>query len=85
MASVQFVDKYYPGRRILLQSNARCHTSAYTKDWFFDIDVVALDWFAWSRSLHPIKNLRGLIALNIYSNGHQFDSLDELKNEPTMA
>ena len=35
-------ERYHPHRRILQQDNAAARSFAYTKNFFFDIDVVVL-------------------------------------------
>ena len=40
-----------------------------------------MDWPSNSPDLNPIENLWGWMAREVYKNGRQFNSLNELKNE----
>ena len=44
------------------------------KRFFSDKNVVLIDWPALSPDLNPIKNLWGIVAQQVYSQGKQHDS-----------
>ncbi len=42
---------------IFQQDNAACHHSAYTSEWFMDMDVAVMGWPARKPDLNPIENV----------------------------
>ena len=46
---------------------------------FFDVEIELLKWPSRSADANPIENLLVLLAQKIYNGGHQFESLDDLK------
>lgn len=80
-----FVEHHHPHGALFQQDNAPCHTSAMTREWFFDMEVAVLNWPSRSPDLNPIENLWGMLAQKVYNNGRQFDCVDDLKEALVMA
>ena len=62
-----------------MQDNATVHTSRATLAWLKDELVDAMDWPALSPDLNPIENVWGMLARNIYANGKQYNTIEELQ------
>lgn len=63
------------------QDNAPCHSAKKTKDWLlthgFD-ETRVMTWPAMSPDLNPIENLWSLLKCEIYKEGKQYSSCDDL-------
>ena len=80
-----FLETYHPEGAIYQQENAPAHTSAYTRDYFFDMDINVMEWPSRSPDQNPIENLWAVLSRAIYRNGRQFDTLDDLKEALQLA
>lgn len=74
-----FMDSQMHRDCIFQQDNARPHTAKATKEWIEREGIVCLDWPAYSPDLNPIENLWGILVRGVFSNGRQFDEIEELK------
>lgn len=66
------------GDYLFQQDNASVHVSRASKSWFEANSVKLLDWPARSPDLNPIENLWGILARQVYQNGAQYRSKQEL-------
>lgn len=66
-------------RFIFQQDNASPHTSKSTDSYFEGKNVDVLNWPSKSPDLNPIENLWGYLTKRVYSNGRQFNSVDDLE------
>lgn len=66
---------------IFQQDRASIHNAHSTSAFFRANNVRVLDWAACSPDLNLIENLWGLLARNVYANGRQYNSINELKQE----
>lgn len=64
---------------IFQQDNAAIHVSKKSKEWFTSKDIPLLPWPACSPDLNPIENLWGIVSRDVYRNGRQFKTVQELK------
>lgn len=64
---------------IFQQDNAAVHTARQTRNFFEENGVTVLRHPACSPDLNPIENLWGWMARDIYGNGKQFASVNELR------
>ena len=78
-------DKFGYDAVIFQQDNAPLHTSRLTKTFFQERNLKVLRWPAHSRDLNPIENMWGLLAREVYSNGKQYFSVQELKDALNKA
>ena len=74
-----FLEEIHPQCAVFQQDNASIHTSRRTKEWLASKNINLLDWPACSPDCNPIENLWGMLVRKIYSNGRQFDNMNELK------
>lgn len=65
---------------IVQHDNAAPHAASYTKTWLKDQGFDVIKWPACSPDLNPIKKLWGYVTHHVYANGHQFYSIEALKN-----
>ena len=66
---------------IFMQDNAPSHASKFTKSWLESQGFVGkayMDWPANSCDLNPIENLWSLLKREIYIDGRQFNSKQDL-------
>lgn len=66
---------------IFMQDNAPSHASKFTKSWLQEQGFVGesyMDWPPNSCDLNPIENLWSILKRDIYANGRQFNSKDDL-------
>ena len=82
---IPFIGDVHPRGAVFQQDNASCHTSEYTKEWFQDMEVSVMDWPSRSPDLNPIENLWSVIGKEVYKQGRQFDTLDDLKEALQIA
>ncbi|KAF1378046.1 hypothetical protein PFLUV_G00185520 [Perca fluviatilis] len=61
------------------QDNAAIHTARLTKDFFQQNSVALMVRPACSPDLHPIENIWGWMAREVYRNGRQFQTVDALR------
>ena len=64
---------------IFQQDNAPCHSARITQEWFESKGIDTLDWPARSPDLNPVENLFGILASKVYSDGKQYESVNQLK------
>lgn len=62
-----------------MQDNASIHASRSTIQWLNTKNIAVLDWPACSPDLNPIENIWGIIVRQIYANGRQYTTLEELR------
>ncbi len=74
-----FIENYHPPGAVFQQDNAREHSSACTKQWFWDMNVRVLDWPSRSPDANFIENHWGILSLKGYNRGRQFDTVDDLR------
>ncbi len=56
---IPFAADNHPRGWTFQQDNAAIHTSALTKEWFFNESIMLMDWPPVSPDLNPIENLWG--------------------------
>lgn len=61
------------------QDNAPIHVSALTKKWFISKNIPLLPWPARSPDLNIIENVWAHMCKDVYMNGKQYSSINELK------
>lgn len=76
---VPFVDENHEEDLIFQQDNAAIHVSRESKSWFEARDIDLLPWPARSPDLNPIENLWGILAREVYKNGQQYETVQELE------
>ena len=64
-----------------MQDGASIHRAKRTKEWLKERKIPILEWPANSPDLNPIENLWGILVRAVYSNGRQFSTKEELKQE----
>lgn len=64
---------------IFQQDNCSIHVSKSTMQWFRQNQVTVMDWPALSPDLNPMENLWGILARDVYANGRQFATVQDLK------
>jgi len=64
---------------IFQQDNASVHTNKVVKNYFERNNIKVLSWPARSPDLNIIENVWGQVARNVYRNGRQYNSVEELK------
>ena len=74
-----FIEQHHPRGARFQQDNAPCHVSAYSKQYFSDMDIDVIDWPSRSPDLNPIENLWAILARDVYKLGRQFDTVADLK------
>ena len=78
-------DKFGDDAVIFQHDNAPLNTSRLTKTFLQERNLKVLKWPARSPGLNPIENVWGLIAGEVYSNGKQYFSVQELKDALNKA
>ena len=76
----QLCDKFGDDAVIFQHDNAPLHSSRLTKTLLQERNLKVLKWPARSPDLNPIENVWGLLVGEVYSNGKQYFSVQELKN-----
>ena len=61
------------------QDNARIHVAGLTKAFFRRKGIRIMEWPPYSPDLNCMENAWGWMAQSVYSNGRQFNSVDELR------
>ena len=74
-----FARLHYGTEFIFQQDNAPIHTSRVTRGWLEEQDIQVMKWPSKSPDLNPIENLWGILARRVYNNGHQFQTVKDLK------
>ena len=64
---------------VFQQDNAAVHNARLTKDFFQRNNITLLNHPACSPDLNPIENIWGWMAREVYKNGHQFQTVDALR------
>jgi hypothetical protein len=62
------------------QDNAAIHTTRLTKTFFQENGIPLLPHPACSPDLNPIENVWGWMARNVYINGKQFATVNDLRD-----
>ena len=62
-----------------MQNNARCHVSRETKIWFERQNILLLAWPPYSPDLNQLEKSWGIHTNIMYSQGHQYDTIQELE------
>ena len=78
-------DKFGDNAVIFQHDIAPLHTSRLTKSFLQERNLKVLKWPAHSPDLNPIENVWGLLAGEVYSNGKQYFSVQELKDALNKA
>lgn len=73
------INEIAEGRPIFQQDNAPVHSARSTKDWLGRRRITVIDWPARSPDLNPIENCWGWLTRQVYADGKQFHTKDELK------
>lgn len=76
-----YLDEFDEPDVIFQQDNAPIHTAGLVLDWFKEKNIDIMKWPALSPDLNPIENIWGIMSNRIYSNGRQYESLQQLKCE----
>ncbi|OWZ05614.1 Transposable element [Phytophthora megakarya] len=58
-----FAHLHYGNEFVFIQVNASIHASKETKAFFKEMGMMLLDWFARSRDLNPIENIKTAVML----------------------
>ncbi|KAF0710331.1 hypothetical protein AaE_012585 [Aphanomyces astaci] len=74
-----FGHEMYGGRFVFMQDNASIHRARVVTEFLDEQDIMVFDHPALSPDLNPIENVWGVLAREVYLNGKQFGSVDELK------
>lgn len=64
---------------IYQQDKCSIHVSKSTMQWFRRNQVTVMDWPSLSPDLNPMENLWGMLARDVYANGRQFATVQDLK------
>uniref|UniRef100_A0A3P9PWG7 Tc1-like transposase DDE domain-containing protein n=1 Tax=Poecilia reticulata TaxID=8081 RepID=A0A3P9PWG7_POERE len=64
---------------VFQQDNAAVHNARLTKEFFQENNITLLDHPACSPDLNPIENIWGWMAREVYKNGHQFQTVDAIR------
>ena len=65
---------------IFQQDNASIHTAKIIKEWFLSNKIDVMDWPSLSPDLNIIENVWGYLSRQVYANGKQYNTKEELKN-----
>lgn len=61
------------------QDNCSIHVSNSTMQWFRRHNVKVMEWPALGPDLNPMENLWGILSRDVYANGRQFATVQDLK------
>ena len=64
---------------VFQQDNAAVHNAHWTKEFFQRNNITLLGHHACSPDLNPIENIWGWMVREVYKNGHQFQTVDALR------
>lgn len=70
---------------VFQQDNAPIHTAKATMDYFHAMGIAVLPWPARSPDINPIENAWGWLSREVYKDGKQYDSVEELKKAVLTA
>ena len=70
-------DRYDENNRFQ-QDNAEVHTSAHTKQFFFDENIDVLDWSSRTPDWNPIENLWGYLVTKFNKYFREFGDTESL-------
>ncbi|WP_181013619.1 transposase, partial [Enterobacter cloacae complex sp. 2DZ2F20B] len=65
---------------IFQQNNASIHVFNLSKTWFQRENIALLPWRAKSPDLNPIENVWGSLVREVYKDGKQYATVNELKH-----
>ena len=68
------------GKLVFMQDNAPSHASNYSREFIFNNGIIKMEWPAASPDMNPIENLWSIVKIQLYCNGKQYSSNDELWN-----
>ena len=74
-----FVEVFFPKRVTFQQDGAPAHTAKYTREYFSEAGITHMDCPSRSPDNNCIENLWATLAIAVYDNGRQFDTIDKLK------
>jgi len=77
---IPFANANYNIDYIFQQDNAPCHRAQKTQDWLEEKGINTFDWPAHSPDLNPVENLFGMLAMFVYQDGKQYNTVEDLKN-----
>lgn len=69
-----------PEKFIFQQDGATIHTAKSSMEYFDAMGIEVLPWPARSPDLNPIENVWGKLSNEIYKEGRQYDTVNDLKN-----
>ena len=70
---------HYPRHTMLYQQdNCPVHTAKATKQWLFSENIKCMDWPSLSPDLNPMENMWAVLVQDVYNNGRQFKTCQEL-------
>ena len=75
-----FINRYHPEGAICQQDGAAPHKANKTLQFLSDCNVDIMQWPARSPDLNPIENVWGALVREVYKNGMQYDTVDELRS-----
>ena len=73
-----FINRYHPEGAIYQQDGAAPHKANRTLQFLSDSNVDVMQWPALSPDSNPIDNVWGALVREVYKNGKQYDTVDEL-------
>uniref|UniRef100_A0A3P9N322 Tc1-like transposase DDE domain-containing protein n=1 Tax=Poecilia reticulata TaxID=8081 RepID=A0A3P9N322_POERE len=62
-----------------MKDNAAVHNAHLTKEFFQENNITLLDHPSCYLDLNPIENIWGWMAREVYKNGHQFQTVDAIR------
>ena len=71
----------FKGNLLPIGNNVSIYTSHSTIAWFTQNQLTVIDWPAISPDLNPMENIWGVLAWDVYAHGHQFLTIQELKQQ----
>ena len=74
-----FKNEFGGDNSIFQQDGAKPHTARTSIQWLVERNIEVLPWPSLSPDLSPIENLWGYLTRMVYSNGIQYNSVEELK------
>lgn len=80
-----FLDDNKDNDYVFQQDNAPCHRAKNTIKWFAKNNVETMNWPALSPDLNPVENIWSDMSKIVYSNGRQYNSLQDLNTAILLA